>query len=62
MLTAQSALSHHSTPFNPFAVRRSALAKRQFNHRSLDFDFARTRAYMLLRDPADRGVLVSVED
>ena len=40
--TAQSALSHYSTPrcsFKPFAVRRSALAKRQFNRRSLDVDF-----------------------
>ena len=56
MFTAQSGLSHHSTPrcsFNPFVVRRSALAKRQFNRRSLDVDFARTRAYILLRARLD---------
>ena len=56
MFTAQSALSHYLTPrcsFKPFAVRRSALAKRQFNRRSLDVDFARTRAYILLRARLD---------
>ena len=56
MFTAQSALNHYSTlrgSFNPFAVRRSALAKRQFNRRSLDVDFARTRAYILLRARLD---------
>ena len=56
MFTAQSTLSHYSTPrcsLKPFAVRRSALAKRQFNRRSLDVDFARTRAYILLRARLD---------
>ena len=56
MFTAQSTLSHYSTPrcsLKPFAVRRSALAKRQFNRRSLDVDFARTHAYILLRARLD---------